>query len=68
MLLDERRQNVLQIIEKEGFVSLNRLSEHVGASESTVRRDLEYLETIGQIRRTRGGASYVGESLSPLDE
>lgn len=68
MLLDERRQNVLQIIEKEGFVSLNRLSEHVGASESTVRRDLEYLETIGQIRRTRGGASYVGESLTALDE
>src|SRR6185369_8251397 len=57
-----------QIIEKEGFVSLNRLADHVGASESTVRRDLEYLETIGQIRRTRGGAAYVGESLTPLDE
>jgi len=68
MLLDQRRRNVLQIIEKEGFVSLNRLSERVGASESTVRRDLEYLETIGQVRRTRGGASYVGESLTPLDE
>lgn len=68
MLLDERRQNVLQIIESEGFASLPKIAERVGASESTVRRDLEYLETVGQIRRTRGGAAYVGESLTPFDE
>ena len=68
MLLDQRRQNVLQIIEKEGFVALRQLADLVAASESTVRRDLEYLEEIGQIRRTRGGASYVGESVTTLDE
>lgn len=68
MLLDQRRQNVLQIIEKEGFVALKQLADLVAASESTVRRDLEYLEEIGQIRRTRGGASYVGESVTTLDE
>lgn len=68
MLLDQRRQNVLQLIEQEGFASLKQLAEQIGASESTVRRDLEYLEEIGQIRRTRGGAAYSGESLSPLDE
>lgn len=68
MLLDQRRQNVLQLIEKEGFVSLKQIAELVAASESTVRRDLEFLEEIGQIRRTRGGASYVGESVSGLDE
>jgi len=68
MLLDQRRQNVLQLIEQEGFASLRQLAEQIGASESTVRRDLEYLEEIGQIRRTRGGAAYSGESLSPLDE
>lgn len=38
------------------------------ASESTVRRDLEYLDGIGQIRRTRGGAAYVGESLSNFED
>src|SRR5579872_625936 len=43
------------------------LVERLGASESTVRRDLEYLDGIGQIRRTRGGAAYVGESLTPFD-
>lgn len=68
MLLDQRRQDILSVIEHEGFVALLQLAERAGVSESTVRRDLEYLERIGQIRRTRGGAAYVGESLKTLDE
>ena len=68
MLLDQRRDSILEIIESKGFVSLQELSERVGASESTVRRDLEYLDRIGQIRRTRGGAAYVGESLVTFEE
>lgn len=67
MLLDQRRNNILQLVEKEGIVSLQELSDRIEASESTIRRDLEYLERIGQIRRTRGGASYIGESITPLD-
>ncbi|MGQ0633447.1 MAG: DeoR/GlpR family DNA-binding transcription regulator [Planctomycetaceae bacterium] len=68
MLLDQRRQEILNIVENEGFVSLQLLTERAGVSESTVRRDLEYLERIGQIRRTRGGAAYVGESITTLDQ
>jgi len=68
MLLDQRRDEILQIIEKQGFVALHELVEKLGASESTVRRDLEYLDGIGQIRRTRGGAAYVGEHLTPFEE
>lgn len=68
MLLDQRRQEILNVVENEGFVALQQLTDRVGVSESTIRRDLEYLERIGQIRRTRGGAAYVGESLTTLDE
>lgn len=68
MLPDQRRNEILQVTENEGFVTIQQLVDRVGTSESTVRRDLEYLERIGQIRRTRGGASYVGESLTALDE
>ena len=68
MLLDQRRQQILSHIESDGFVSLQQLSDRAGVSESTVRRDLEYLEKVGQIRRTRGGAAYVGESITTLDE
>jgi len=68
MLLDQRRGEILQLIEEKGFVSLHELSERLRTSESTVRRDLEYLDGLGQIRRTRGGAAYTGESISSLEE
>ncbi|GIX03228.1 MAG: DeoR family transcriptional regulator [Planctomycetaceae bacterium] len=67
MLLDQRREEILQIIESKGFVSLQELVELLGASESTIRRDLEYLDSIGQIRRTRGGATYIGEHITPFE-
>jgi DeoR family fructose operon transcriptional repressor len=67
VLVDERRQTILQLIEKKGFVSLGQLMDLVGASDSTIRRDLEVLDGSGQIRRTRGGATYVGESLTSFD-
>lgn len=68
MLLDQRRGNILETVEKMGFVSLKDLADLIAVSESTIRRDLEYLETIGQVRRTRGGAAYVGESLTGFDD
>lgn len=68
MLLDQRREEILQLIEKQGFVSLHDLVNRLGASESTVRRDLEYLDQIGQIRRTRGGAAYTGEHITPFED
>ena len=68
MLLDQRRGIILKVIEQQGFVSLQDLAERVRASESTVRRDLEHLDRIGQIRRTRGGAAYVGESITAFEE
>ncbi len=67
MLVDQRRQQILEITEKSGFVSLAQLVERIGASESTVRRDLDFLDGIGQIRRTRGGAAYVGDSITSFE-
>ncbi len=67
MILEERRTRILRITEELGFVSLQRLVAEIGASESTIRRDLEYLDAHGQIQRTRGGASYLGESLTDFD-
>ncbi len=67
MIVDERRAKILRISEELGFVSLQRLVTEIDASESTIRRDLEYLDTIGQIQRTRGGASFLGDSLSDFD-
>jgi DeoR family fructose operon transcriptional repressor len=67
MLVDQRRQQILEITEKQGFVALSELVDRMGASESTVRRDLDFLDGIGQIRRTRGGAAYVGDSIASFE-
>lgn len=68
MIVEERRHEILQIVENEGFVSLQDLTGRLDSSESTLRRDLDFLDRIGQIRRTRGGASYVGESITGFEE
>lgn len=68
MLLDERRENIVKIAENKGFVSLQELVEQIGASESTIRRDLEVLDGLGQIRKTRGGAAFIGESLTGFED
>lgn len=67
MLVEERRSKILQIAEESGFVSLQRLVTEIDASESTIRRDLEFLDAMGQIQRTRGGASFLGDSLTDFD-
>ena len=68
MLLDQRRQRILEFIEQQGFVSLQQLCDHFQVSESTARRDVEYLDGISQVRKTRGGASYIGESITTFEE
>ena len=60
MLVEERRQRFLDLISSRGFVALADLAESVQASESTIRRDLDYWHQQGVVRRTHGGAIYVG--------
>ena len=66
-VIDARRSRILQIAESAGFVSLQRLVSELGASESTVRRDLDVLDAAGQIQRTRGGAACMVDSLPDFD-
>ncbi len=68
MLAEQRRDQILKALELRGHAALQELADEVRVSESTVRRDLEYLDRIGQIRKTRGGAAYVGDSLTAFDD
>lgn len=64
MLVEERRQRVLDLVSSRGFVALSDLAESVQVSESTIRRDLDYWHHQGTIRRTHGGAIYVGDAIA----
>lgn len=70
MIVEERRQKVLDLVTQKGFVSLTDLAATLDASESTIRRDLDFWDKQGVLRRTHGGAVYLvdGQSLPPLEE
>lgn len=59
---EDRRARLLELIRARGFASLPELAGALAVSESTVRRDLDYLEETGEARRTHGGALYSGPS------
>lgn len=56
MLALERQQKIIELLGQVGAVSVSRLSEEMGVTEETVRRDLEKLEKKELLRRTHGGA------------
>jgi DeoR family fructose operon transcriptional repressor len=52
---ESRRARLREMIRSRGFVSIPDLKEVIGASESTIRRDLDVLEEQGEAKRTHGG-------------
>ncbi len=56
MLIAERRQSILNLLTKEGFISITELGKCFDVSEMTIRRDLAYLQEQGLLKRTYGGA------------
>ena len=57
----DRRRIILSAAQDRAIVTVSDLVELTGASEATVRRDLDALATDQKIRRIRGGA----EALAP---
>lgn len=60
-----RIQSALDSPASPGGVSVRELTELLGVSQATVRRDLEDLERSGVVRRTHGGAVLVRELPRP---
>ena len=53
---EKRIDAILQILEKNNFVTGNELSKELNVAESTVRRDLQNMENMGLLTRIHGGA------------
>ena len=64
MIAEERRQRVLDLVSTKGFATLADLALEIQVSESTVRRDLEFWHQQGNLKRTHGGAIFVGDGSS----
>ena len=62
MLKDERKAELLQMIEESGYISVEELSSKLYISQSTIRRNLTQLEKLGYVKRTHGGVEMCDES------
>ncbi|MGN8818877.1 DeoR/GlpR family DNA-binding transcription regulator [Oribacterium sp. HCP28S3_H8] len=79
MLLKERQDMILDLIQKKGIVHTADLKERLNVSSETIRKDLELLSQDGMVLRVHGGAipgpNFMKESSSettleyiPLEE
>jgi DeoR/GlpR family transcriptional regulator of sugar metabolism len=63
MIKEKRYARILELIKQEKLVTIQDLRKQLGVSYMTITRDLEDLDTHGNLQRIRGGAvSIVEES------
>jgi DeoR/GlpR family transcriptional regulator of sugar metabolism len=53
---DRRREFILKELKRTQMVKVSGLSERLGVSDVSIRRDLERLEYLGLLKRVHGGA------------
>lgn len=63
---EERFQKILDVLEKEGFVTVKNLSKRFFISLPTVYRDLRELENQGLVVRGNGGAMRVSKEMANM--
>lgn len=59
MLTEERHQIILEILKSKGTAKINDFIEATNTSESTIRRDLTFLEGKLLLKRIHGGATLL---------
>ncbi len=64
MLTSQRKQHILDVLKREGQVIAKTLSQELGLSEDTIRRDLRELAQEGLLQRVHGGALPVSPALA----
>jgi DeoR/GlpR family transcriptional regulator of sugar metabolism len=62
VLVAERRKRVLDLVHRKGVIALEDIAREIEVSQSTLRRDLNYWHEQGVLKRTHGGAIYLGDS------
>jgi DeoR family transcriptional regulator of aga operon len=65
MLTQERQKRIYDVVRARRSALVTELSEHLGISLSTVRRDLSEMEERGLLRRVHGGAVLMEEENEP---
>ena len=67
MIIEERLEKILQMVEEKRVVTVLELSENLAISESTIRRDLTMLDNNKKLRKVHGGAAAINGSFAATD-
>ncbi len=59
MITEERHKLIIDKLKEKGIVKINDLIELTNTSESTLRRDLTFLESVNALKRVHGGATLL---------
>ena len=63
MLAEERFSMILQLLKEKRTATVGECSEITGASEATVRRDLNLLHKQGKLIKVHGGATILDNTF-----
>ncbi|WP_137939717.1 DeoR/GlpR family DNA-binding transcription regulator [Chitinivorax sp. B] len=66
MLTSQRRKHLLDVLQREGQVIARVISDQLGVSEDTIRRDLRTLAQEGLCQRVHGGALPASPAMGTL--
>ncbi len=65
---DARRKQIVSLVNKDGFVSMQKLKEYLpDISEVTLRKDLRYLDATMQLIRVHGGTKSLPTAIGAID-
>lgn len=60
---DKRLEQIVSLVDEQGFITVKELSQIFNVSEVTIRRDVQRLEEENRLRRTHGGVVPLPESV-----
>lgn len=65
--IGKRRKYILDHIVKDGFVKVSELAESLGVTQTTIRKDLNYLEAQGVLQRAHGSAIPPSQQIMDIN-
>jgi DeoR family fructose operon transcriptional repressor len=68
MLTQDRHEIILSILKEQSSVTVTRLTEILNTSESTIRRDLTTLASLGKLKKVHGGATAINQTFIKLED
>lgn len=68
MLTEERYSAILRFLDERKAATVQELGELLNASESTIRRDLNSLHSLGRLNKVHGGATSIDNGYSTTED